>query len=226
MAVSLIGIKSGMTCVYNENGVSTPVTVVHVEPNTVIQVKDIQEDGYRAVKVSVGTQKIKRLSKSVVGMYQFDKENNAEARTSIPVGRTLKEIRLSEADLPDVKCGDQILVSDCFTEGQLVDVSGISKGKGFAGVIKRHNFKMQDATHGNSLSHRAPGSIGQCQTPGRVFKGKKMAGQMGNVKRTIQKLKVIRVDSEKSLIFIQGSIPGMNGGLVSIKPSVKAIHES
>ena len=172
MGLSLIGTKSGMTSVYDEAGARIPVTVLHIEPNTVIQVKTSDNDGYRALKVSVGKQKKQRLSKPVLGQYKF-KSDDSNAETSVQPGLLIKEIRLNEGDLPDVKQGDALVVADHFEVGQFVDVTGVSKGKGFAGTVKRHNFSMQDATHGNSLSHRAPGFYGPMSDSGRVFKGKK-----------------------------------------------------
>ena len=211
MAIGLVGRKSGMTRVFTEDGVSVPVTVVEVSPNRVTQVKDLDSDGYRAIQVTAGARKASRVSKSQAGKF---------AKAGVEAGTGLWEFRLSEADeAPEV--GSNLTV-ERFEVGQKVDVAGKSKGKGFQGVIKRWNFSMQDATHGNSLSHRAPGSIGQCQTPGHVWKGKKMSGHMGAVNVTIQGLEVVRVDVDRNLLLIKGAIPGAPGGDVFVRPAVKA----
>jgi len=212
MTVGLIGRKAGMTRIFTEAGVSEPVTVVEVEPNRVTQIKSLEVDGYRALQVTTGSKKASRVNKPKAG--HFKKANTAS-------GRGLWEFRLADGEGEDFKIGSELKV-DLFEVGQKIDVTGTSIGKGFAGVIKRYNFHMQDATHGNSLAHRAPGSIGQCQTPGRVFKGKKMAGHMGNVRCTTQNLTVIRVDSERNLILVKGAVPGAKGGDVIISPAVKA----
>ncbi|NOZ53646.1 MAG: 50S ribosomal protein L3 [Gammaproteobacteria bacterium] len=212
MTIGVVGRKTGMTRVFTDDGVSTPVTVVEVDPNRVTQLKTIDSDGYRAVQITTGSRRPSRVNKPMSGLF---------AKANTESGRGLWEFRLNEGEGDDLTIGDTISV-DRFNSGQKVDVTGTSIGKGFAGVIKRHNFHMQDATHGNSLSHRAPGSIGQGQTPGHVFKGKKMAGQMGNVKRTTQNLEVIRVDTDRNLILIKGAIPGSKGGDVIIRASVKA----
>lgn len=211
MALGLVGRKAGMTRVFNDNGVSVPVTVVQVEPNRVTQVRTPETDGYQAVQVTVGKRKASRVSKPMAGNF---------AKAGVEAGRGLWEFRLEDhqGDMPEV--GSEIKV-DLFEIGQKVDVSGISKGKGFQGAVKRHNFKMQDATHGNSISHRAPGSIGQCQTPGRVFKGKKMAGHMGSAKVTVQTLEIVRVDAERGLLLIKGAVPGAPGGDVIVTPAIK-----
>jgi large subunit ribosomal protein L3 len=200
-----------MTRIFRDDGVSVPVTVISVEPNRVTQVKTLESDGYRALQVSTGTRRAHRVTKPMTGHY---------AKASVEAGRGLWEFRLGEGEGEAIEVGNEIKV-DVFEEGQTVDVTGTSIGKGFAGVVKRHNFHMQDATHGNSLSHRAPGSIGQCQTPGRVFKGKKMAGHMGNVRTSTQNLEVIRVDVERNLLLIKGAVPGSKGGDVIIRPAVK-----
>ena len=211
MAIGLVGRKSGMTRVFTEDGVSIPVTVVEVSPNRVTQIKELDADGYRAIQVTTGTRKASRVNKSAAGHY---------AKAGVEAGVGLWEFRLDAGeDAPEV--GAELTVGR-FEVGQKVDVAGKSKGKGFQGGVKRWNFKMQDATHGNSLSHRAPGSIGQCQTPGRVFKGKKMAGQMGNVAVTTQGLEVVRVDAERNLLLIKGAVPGAPGGDVVVRPAVKA----
>jgi len=214
MTIGVVGRKAGMTRVFTDDGVSIPVTVVEVEPNRVTQVKTIESDGYRAVQVTTGSRRPSRVNKPRPRAGHFAKANTE-------AGRGLWEFRLAEGEGDDIAQGSSISV-DMFTQGQRVDVTGTSLGKGFAGVIKRHNFSMQDATHGNSLSHRAPGSIGQNQTPGRVFKGKRMAGHMGNVKRTVQNLEVVRVDAERSLLLIKGAVPGAKDGNVIVQASVKA----
>lgn len=212
MTIGVVGRKAGMTRVFTDDGVSIPVTVVEVEPNRVTQVKTIESDGYRAVQVTTGSRRPSRVNKPRAGHF---------AKANTEAGRGLWEFRLAEGEGDDIAQGSSISV-DMFTQGQRVDVTGTSIGKGFAGVIKRHNFSMQDATHGNSLSHRAPGSIGQNQTPGRVFKGKRMAGHMGNVKRTVQNLEVVRVDAERNLLLIKGAVPGAKDGDVIVRASVKA----
>jgi large subunit ribosomal protein L3 len=211
MTIGLVGRKSGMTRVFTEDGVSIPVTVVEVSPNRVTQIKEIDTDGYRAVQVTSGSRKASRVSKSQAGQF---------AKAGVEAGTGLWEFRLADSDeTPEV--GSELTVGR-FEAGQKVDVAGKSKGKGFQGVIKRWNFAMQDATHGNSLSHRAPGSIGQCQTPGRVWKGKKMSGHMGAVNVTTQGLEIVRVDAERNLLLIKGAVPGAPGGDVIVRPAVKA----
>ncbi|MCK4950542.1 MAG: 50S ribosomal protein L3 [Gammaproteobacteria bacterium] len=212
MAIRLVGRKVGMTRVFTDDGISQPVTVIHVDPNRVTQVKTLETDGYRGVQVTAGTRRASRVNKPAAGHF---------AKAGVEAGRGLWETRLDDGEGEDLTVGSEIKV-DIFEAGQIVDVTGTSIGKGFAGVIKRYNFAMQDATHGNSLSHRAPGSIGQCQTPGRVFKGKKMAGHMGNVKTTVQNLEIVRVDTEQNLILVKGAIPGSKGGDVIVRPAVKA----
>lgn len=211
MAIGLVGRKAGMTRVFTDEGVSEPVTVIQVEPNRVTQVKSLESDGYRALQVTTGARKASRVSKPESGHYK-------KAKTE--AGRGLWEFRLQEDEGADMQVGAELKV-DLFEAGQKIDVVGTSIGKGFAGAVKRHNFKTQDATHGNSLSHRAPGSIGQCQTPGRVFKGKKMAGQMGNVRCTVQNLTVIKVDLDRNLLLVRGAVPGAKGGDIIIKPAIK-----
>lgn len=211
MTIGLVGRKSGMTRVFTEDGVSIPVTVVEVAPNRVTQIKELDSDGYRAIQVTAGNRKASKVSKSAAGHF---------AKAGVEAGLGLWEFRLAEADeAPAV--GSELTV-ERFEVGQKVDVAGKSKGKGFQGVIKRWNFSMQDATHGNSLSHRAPGSIGQCQTPGRVFKGKKMSGHMGAESVTTQGLEIVRVDVERNLLLIKGAVPGAPGGDVIVRPAVKA----
>ncbi len=211
MTIGLVGKKSGMTRVFTEDGASVPVTVIEVEPNRVTRVKTVEVDGYSAVQVTTGSRKAKHLSKAAAGQY---------AKAGVEAGRSLMEFRLSEGDeAPEV--GGELTVS-LFEAGQKIDVTGTSKGKGFQGAVKRWNFRTQDMTHGNSLSHRAPGSIGQCQTPGRVFKGKKMAGQLGNVRCTVQSLEVVRVDAERNLLLVKGAVPGAPGSDVVVRSAVKA----
>ena len=211
MAIGLVGRKSGMTRVFTEDGVSIPVTVVEISPNRVTQIKELDSDGYRAIQVTAGSRKASRVNKSLAGHF---------AKAGVEAGTGLWEFRLEQSDeAPEV--GSELTV-ERFQVGQIVDVAGKSKGKGFQGGVKRWNFKMQDATHGNSLSHRAPGSIGQCQTPGRVFKGKKMAGHMGARNVTTQGLEIVRVDVERNLLLIKGAVPGAPGGDVIVRPTVKA----
>ena len=210
MTIGIVGVKRGMTRVFNEEGASVPVTVIEATPNRVTQRKTVETDGYDAVQVTTGIVKASKVNKPEAGHF---------AKANVEAGRHLHEFRCT-ADI-EMAVGDTLTVEG-FEAGQKVDVTGRSKGKGFAGVIKRYNFKMQDATHGNSISHRAPGSIGQCQTPGRVFKGKKMAGHMGAVQVTTQTLEVVRVDQENNLLLIKGAVPGANGGEIIIKPAVKA----
>lgn len=212
MTIGVVGRKIGMTRVFTEEGISLPVTVIEVEPNKVTQVKTGETDGYRAVQVTTGSRKARQVTKPMAGHF---------ARAGVEAGRGLWEFRLDEGEGEDLELKSEVKV-DMFEAGQKVDVTGTSIGKGFAGSVKRHHFAMQDATHGNSLSHRAPGSIGQCQTPGRVFKGKKMAGHMGAVKRTTQNLEVVRVDSERNLLLVKGAVPGSKGGNVIVRPAVKA----
>ncbi|MGM0552883.1 MAG: 50S ribosomal protein L3 [Pseudomonadota bacterium] len=212
MALGLIGRKLGMTRVFTDDGVSVPVTVLQVDNNRVVQVKRTDGDGYNAIQVTAGERKPSRVSKPEAGHF---------AAANVEPGRGLWEFRVEEGELEGIAAGDTIGV-DRFEEGQTVDVTAQSKGKGFQGVVKRHNFRTQDATHGNSLAHRAPGSIGQNQSPGRVFKGKKMAGHMGAERKTIQNLKVVRVDADRSLVLVQGAVPGAPSSDVMIRPAVKA----
>ena len=211
MAIGIVGRKTGMTRVFTADGTSIPVTVVEATPNRVTQVKDAGRDGYSAIQVTVGDRKPSRVVKAAAGHF---------AKAGVTAGRGLWEFRVAEGDVsPEV--GSEITVSS-FEVGQKVDVTGRSRGKGFQGVIKHWNFAMQDATHGNSRSHRAPGSIGQNQSPGRVFKGKKMAGHMGDRQVTVQTLEVVRVDAERNLLLIKGAIPGAPGVDVIVRPAVKA----
>ena len=211
MGIALIGRKAGMTRVFTDDGVSQPVTVIEVEPNRVTQIKNLETDGYRALQITVGTRRASRVTKPMAGHY---------AKAGVAAGRGLWEIRLDANEEADIAVGAELKV-DRFEAGQMVDVVGTTVGKGFQGTIKRHNFSMGDATHGNSLSHRSPGSIGQRQTPGRVFKGKKMSGHMGNVRRTAQNLQVVRVDVERNLLLIKGAVPGSEGGDVIIRLTTK-----
>jgi len=212
MTIGIIGRKEGMTRIMQDDGVAVPVTVLSVEPNRVTQVKTVENDGYRALQVTTGARRASRVTRPMAGHF---------AKAGTEAGRNLWEFRLDDGEGEDIAAGSEIKV-EMFEAGQKVDVTGTSIGKGFAGVIKRYNFSMQDATHGNSLSHRAPGSIGQCQTPGRVFKGKKMSGHMGNVRRSTQNIEVVRVDAERNLLLVKGAVPGSRGGDVIIRPAVKA----
>ncbi len=209
MVIGIVGRKSGMTRVFNDSGASIPVTVVEVEPNRITQIKTDETDGYSAVQVTVGVRRASRVSKSEAGHF---------SKAGVEAGRGIWELRTDES--VEVQVGESIAV-DQFAVGQKVDVTGTSKGKGYAGVIKRHNFAMQDATHGNSLSHRAHGSIGQCQTPGRVWKGKKMSGHMGHEQKTVQSLKIVELDVENNVLYIKGAVPGFNGSDLKIKPALK-----
>jgi len=211
MTIGVIGRKAGMTRVFSEDGASIPVTVIEVSPNRVSQLKDVDSDGYRAVQLAAGERRASRVTKPMAGHY---------AKAGVEAGSSMMEFRLEEGEGADLATGGAIDVS-IFETGQKVDVRGVTKGRGFAGAIRRHNFSGQDNTHGNSLSHRAPGSIGQCQTPGRVFKGKRMAGQMGNVNRCQQNLEVVRVDAERNLLLVRGGVPGPAGGRLVVTPSVK-----
>ena len=213
MALGLVGRKSGMTRIFTEDGVSIPVSVVEVEPNRITQVKTHATDGYDAIQVTSGTRRASRVNKTAAGHF---------AKAESGLGRGLWEMRLDQAS-EELQVGGELTV-DTFEVGQKIDVTGQSKGKGFQGGIKRWNFTMQDATHGNSISHRSNGSIGQCQTPGRVFKGKKMSGHMGAEQVTVQNLEVVRIDAERNVILVKGSIPGAPGGDVLIKPAVKATN--
>jgi large subunit ribosomal protein L3 len=207
--IGLVGKKSGMTRIFTEDGTSTPVTVIEVEKNRVVQVKSLPNDGYRSIQVTTGFRKSSRLSRPESGHF---------AKANVEAGNGLWEFYLEKDE--EFSVGQSIDVS-LFTNISKVDVTGVSKGKGFSGTVKRWNFRTQDASHGNSLSHRAPGSIGQNQTPGRVFKGKKMAGQLGNKRVTVQSLDILRIDAEKSLLIVKGAVPGATGSNLIIKPAVK-----
>ncbi len=211
MTIGVIGRKSGMTRIFTEEGVSVPVTVIEVQPNRVTQLKTEDTDGYRAVQVTMGERRASRVTKPLAGHF---------ARAGVTAGEVLREFRLDAGEGAELAAGQEIGVT-IFTAGQKVDVRGVTKGRGFAGGVRRHNFRTQDATHGNSVSHRAPGSIGQCQTPGRVMKGKRMAGHMGSVNRVQQNLEVVRVDAERNLLLIRGGVPGPTGGRLVVLPSVK-----
>lgn len=210
MTIGIVGRKSGMTRVFTDDGVSIPVSVIEVDPNRITQVKSVDTDGYSAVQVTIGTRRASRVTKSEAGHF---------AKANVEAGRVVWELRNEAQEAFEV--GATITV-ETFSAGQMIDVTGTSKGKGFAGGIKRWNFGMQDATHGNSRSHRVLGSIGQCQSPGRVFKGKKMAGHMGAERVTVQNLEIVRVDAERNLLLVKGAIPGAPGGDVIVRPAVKA----
>jgi large subunit ribosomal protein L3 len=216
MAIGLIGRKRGMTRVFTDAGETVPVTVIEVLPNRVTQVKSADKDGYRAVQVTYGERRPQLLSKAVAG--HFSKANVAP-------GAKLVEFRLTEKEGTDLKAGSE-LKADIFKAGAAVDVTGTTIGKGFAGTMKRHNFAGGMASHGNSVSHRAPGSIGQRQTPGRVFLGKRMSGHMGTDRVTIENLRVVEVDLERNVLLIQGAVPGSSGGNVIVRPSLKAARRA
>jgi len=210
MAIGIVGRKRGMTRVFTEDGSSVPVTVVEAGPNRITQIRVPDRDGYSAIQVTTGARRSSLVNQPAAGHFRA---------AGVEPGEGLWEFRL-DGDSQTFEIGGEITVGN-FSDGQMVDVTGTSKGKGFQGVIKRYNFRMQDATHGNSLSHRAPGSIGQCQTPGRVFKGKKMAGHMGAERVTTQNLQIVRVDAERNLLLIRGAVPGAPGGHVVVRPAVK-----
>jgi len=211
VSVGLIGKKCGMTRVFNEDGASVPVTVIEAQPNRISQIKKTDKEGYSAIQVSSGIIKQSKINKALSGHF---------VSTKTKPGKNICEFRTSNSNVDEFKTGMELKVN-IFKKGQKVDVTGKTIGKGFAGTVKRHNFSTQDATHGNSLAHRAPGSIGQNQTPGRVFKGKKMAGHMGNVRRTAQNLEIIDIDTEKNLLLIKGAVPGHPGSDVIVKLAVK-----
>ena len=216
MTIGLVGRKCGMTRVFTDAGETVPVTVIEALPNRVVQVRSAEADGYRAVQVTVGSRRATRLSKPVAGHF---------ARNGVEPGDGLLEFRLAEGEGADLKPGAELKV-DLFQVGQVVDVAGTTIGKGFAGTMKRHGFAGGPASHGASVVHRAPGSIGQRQTPGRVFKGKRMSGHMGNVRRTVENLRVVDVDVERNLLLVSGSVPGAEGGRVVVQPSVKAAAQA
>ncbi len=213
MSIGLVGRKCGMSRIFTEDGRSIPVTLIEATPNRVTQVKTTEIDGYNAIQVTAGSKRAALVNKPLAGHY---------AKAKVEAGRGLWEFRLEADELAKFNVGGELKADEIFTVGQIVDVAGITKGKGFQGTIKKYNFKMGDATHGNSLSHRSPGSIGQRQTPGRVFPGKKMAGHMGAVRRSAMNLEVVKIDAERHLIAIKGSVPGAKGGNLIIRPAVKA----
>ncbi len=212
MTIGIVGRKAGMTRIFTEDGASIPVSVVEVTSNRITQIKTEETDGYRAVQVTTGGKKASRVNKPMAGHF---------AKAGVEAGRGLWEFRINGDEAAELTVGGELSI-DMFAAGQKVDVTGRTIGKGFQGGIKRHNFTMQDATHGNSISHRSNGSIGMCQTPGRVIKGKKMSGHMGNVQRTAQTLELVRVDAERGLLLIKGAVPGAKGGDLVICPAVKA----
>ena len=216
MTIGLIGRKAGMTRVFTDAGESIPVTVIEALPNRVTQVKGVESDGYRAVQVTYGSKKPSRLARPVAGHY---------AKAKVEPGVSLVEFRLADGEGADLAAGSELKV-DLFAKGQVVDVTGTTIGKGFAGTIKRHHFGGGPASHGASVFHRAPGSIGQRQTPGRVFQGKRMSGHMGNVRRTIENLKIVEVDAARNLLLVRGAVPGAPGGQVIVRPSVKAARRA
>ena len=213
MSIGLVGRKCGMSRIFTEDGRSIPVTLIEATPNRVTQVKTTEIDGYNAIQVTAGNKRAALVNKPLAGHY---------AKAKVEAGRGLWEFRLDADELAKFSVGGEVKADEVFTVGQIVDVAGITKGKGFQGTIKKYNFKMGDATHGNSLSHRSPGSIGQRQTPGRVFPGKKMAGHMGAVRRSSMNLEVVKIDAERHLIAIKGSVAGAKGGNLIIRPAVKA----
>lgn len=212
MSIGLVGRKCGMSRVFTEDGRSVPVTLIETTPNRVTQVKTVEVDGYSAIQVTAGAKRAALIRKPLAGHY---------AKAKVEAGRGLWEFRVDAGELGKFTVGGELKADEVFSVGQKVDVSGVSKGKGFQGTIKRHHFAMGDATHGNSLSHRSPGSIGQRQTPGRVFPGKKMSGHMGAVNRSSMNLEVVKIDSERHLIAIKGAVPGAPGGNVIIRPAAK-----
>jgi len=211
MTIGIVGRKAGMTRIFTEEGTSIPVSVIEVGSNRITQIKTAETDGYQAIQVTAGTKKASRVNKPMAGHF---------AKAGVEAGRGLWEFRVDGDEATELSVGGEVSI-EMFEAGQSVDVTGTTIGKGFQGGIKRHHFTMQDATHGNSISHRSNGSIGMCQTPGRVIKGKKMSGHMGNVQRTIQSLELIRVDVERGLLLVKGSVPGSKGGNVIVKPAVK-----
>jgi large subunit ribosomal protein L3 len=209
--IGIVGRKAGMSRLFTEDGRSIPVTVIEASPNRITQIKTVETDGYTAVQITAGEKRARLVNKPSAGHF---------AKAKVEAGRGLWEFRIEDKDAGNYEVGTEIK-ADIFAVGQIVDVSGVTKGKGFQGTIKKYHFKMGDATHGNSLSHRAPGSIGQRQTPGRVFPGKKMAGHMGAIQQTMQGLEVVKVDAERGLIAIKGSVPGAPGGDVVVRPTSK-----
>jgi large subunit ribosomal protein L3 len=216
MTIGLIGRKAGMTRVFTDAGESIPVTVIEALPNRVTQVKAVEGDGYRAIQVAYGERKASRLSRPLAGHY---------AKAKVAAGVSLVEFRLADGEGADIAPGAEFKV-DMFAAGQVVDVTGTTLGKGFAGTIKRHHFAGGPASHGASVFHRAPGSIGQRQTPGRVFPGKRMSGHLGNIRRTIENLKVVEVDAARNLLLVRGAVPGAPGGEVIVRPSLKTARRA
>jgi len=213
MTIGIVGRKCGMTRIFTDAGESIPVTLIEATPNRITQVKTVENDGYTAIQVTTGTKRAALVTKPLAGHF---------AKAKVEAGRGLWEFRVDAKDIGNYTVGGELKADEVFKVGQKIDVAGVTKGKGFQGTIKRWNFTMGDATHGNSLSHRAPGSIGQRQTPGRVFPGKRMSGHMGVVRRTIENLKIVRVDAERNLLLVSGAVPGAPGGQVIVRPSVKA----
>ena len=211
MAIGLVGRKMGMTRVFTEGGASIPVTVLAVEPNRITQIKNIETDGYQAVQITTGLKKASRVLKPIAGIF---------AKAKVEPGVGLWELELDSAEIQTLSVGNELTI-ERFSVGQKVDVAGISKGKGFAGTVKRYNFRTQDATHGNSRSHRVLGSTGQNQTPGRVFKGKKMPGHMGDEKVSVQNLEIVKLDLERNLMLVKGAVPGAENGIIFIRSAVK-----
>ena len=212
MSIGIVGKKCGMTRIFTDAGESIPVTLIEATPNRITQVKTVENDGYSAVQVAVGSKRAALVNKPQAGHF---------AKAKVEAGRSLWEFRVDAKDLGKYQVGGELKAEEVFTAGQIVDVAGVTKGKGFQGTIKRHHFTMGDATHGNSLSHRSPGSIGQRQTPGRVFPGKKMSGHMGATRQSMMNLEVVKIDSERHLIAVRGSVPGAPGGNVIIRPAAK-----
>jgi len=212
MSLGLIGRKVGMTRIFTDEGASVPVTVLEVIPNRVTQVKTVATDGYTGLQVAYGERRASRINKALTGHF---------AKAGVTAGAGIKEFNVAEDVLANFQVGGNVAV-DIFSVGQLVDVTGTSIGKGFAGAIKRHNFSSNRASHGNSRSHNVPGSIGMAQDPGRVFPGKRMPGHLGDIKVTTQNLEIVRVDVERNLLLIKGSVPGSKGGNVVVRPAIKA----
>ncbi len=216
MTLGVVGRKCGMTTLFNESGALVPVTVIEVLPNRITQVKSVDTDGYRAVQVAYGQRKQSHVTKAMAGVF---------AKANVEAGEGTFELRLADVEGKDFAPGQQLTV-EIFEAGQKVDVQGTTIGKGFAGTIKRHHFNSHDASHGNSVSHRTPGSTGQRQTPGRVFKGKKMYGHLGNATRTAPNLEVIRIDKDRNLILVKGAVPGARGGKLLVRPAPKVKRKS
>jgi large subunit ribosomal protein L3 len=212
MTIGIVGRKCGMTRIFTDAGESIPVTLIEATPNRITQVKTVENDGYTAIQVTTGTKRAALVNKPVAGHY---------AKAKVEAGRGLWEFRVDAKDIGNYSVGNELKADEVFKQGQIVDVAGVTKGKGFQGTIKRWNFTMGDATHGNSLSHRSPGSIGQRQTPGRVFPGKKMSGHMGAERQSMLNLEVVKIDAEKHLIAVRGAVPGAPGGNVIIRPASK-----